>query len=62
MTQYFDTLKEIAANDHTNTVLIPHTPNTLTDLFGQIRNAVITGAEMTKQAVPATLSPGDPKK
>ena len=26
MTQYFDTLKEIAANDHTNTVLIPHTP------------------------------------
>src|SRR6202051_4575579 len=26
MTQYFDTLKEIAANDHTNTVLIPHSP------------------------------------
>ena len=29
MTQYFDTLKDIAANDHSNTVLIPHTPNTL---------------------------------
>ena len=25
MTQYFDTLKEIAANDHSNTILIPHT-------------------------------------
>jgi regulator of protease activity HflC (stomatin/prohibitin superfamily) len=49
MTQYFDTLKDIAANDHTNTILIPHTPNTLTDLFGQIRNAVITGTELTKQ-------------
>ena len=49
MTQYFDTLKDIAANDHTNTILIPHTPNTLTDLFGQIRNAVITGTELTRQ-------------
>ena len=62
MTQYFDTLKEIAANDHSNTILIPHTPNTLTDLFSQIRNAVITGTEMTKQAVPSSLSPAEPHK
>src|SRR5277367_3017525 len=62
MTQYFDTLKEIAANDHSNTILIPHTPNTLTDLFGQIRNAVITGSEMTKQTVPATTSPDSSKR
>jgi len=48
MTQYFDTLKDIAANDHTNTVLIPHSPSTLTDLFTQIRNAVITGTELTR--------------
>jgi regulator of protease activity HflC (stomatin/prohibitin superfamily) len=54
MTQYFDTLKEVAANDHTNTILIPHTPNTLTDIFSQIRNAIVTGAELTKhsQATP----------
>src|SRR5580693_3645678 len=51
MTQYFDTLKEIAANDHSNTVLIPHTPNTLSDLFSQIRNAVIAGAELTRPPV-----------
>src|SRR5271169_4728770 len=62
MTQYFDTLKEIAANDHSNTILIPHTPNTLTDLFSQIRSAVITGTEMTKQAVPSSLSPAEPRK
>jgi regulator of protease activity HflC (stomatin/prohibitin superfamily) len=62
MTQYFDTLKDIAANDHSNTILIPHTPNTLTDLFGQIRNAVITGAELTRHDVPASLSPSDSKK
>src|SRR5579862_3725917 len=47
MTQYFDTLKDIAANDHSNTVLIPHTPNTLTDLFDQLRNAIVTGTELT---------------
>ena len=51
MTQYFDTLKDIAANDHSNTVLIPHTPNTLTDLFSQLRNAIVTGTELTKQPV-----------
>lgn len=50
MTQYFDTLKEIAANDHSNAILIPHTPNTLTDLFGQIRNAIIAGNELTHHA------------
>src|ERR1700675_2624535 len=46
MTQYFDTLKEVAANDHTNTILIPHTPNTLTDIFGQIRSAIVAGNEL----------------
>jgi regulator of protease activity HflC (stomatin/prohibitin superfamily) len=62
MTQYFDTLKDIAANDRSNTVLIPHTPNTLTDLFSQIRNAVITGTEMTRHDAPASLSPTDSRK
>src|SRR5580658_263893 len=57
MTQYFDTLKDIAANDHSNTILIPHTPNTLTDLFSQIRNAVITGTELTSHA---SISPAAP--
>jgi len=47
MTQYFDTLKEIAANDHSNTILVPHTPNTLSDIMGQIRNAIVAGAELT---------------
>ena len=49
MTQYFDTLKDIAANDHTNTVLVPHTPNAISDLFSQIRNAIVTGTELTKK-------------
>jgi regulator of protease activity HflC (stomatin/prohibitin superfamily) len=47
MTQYFDTLKEIAANDHSNTILVPHTPNTLSDIMSQIRNAIVAGTELT---------------
>src|SRR6202142_2023318 len=57
MTQYFDTLKEIAANDHTNAILIPHTPNTLTDLFSQIRNAVITGSEVASHTPISPIPP-----
>jgi regulator of protease activity HflC (stomatin/prohibitin superfamily) len=50
MTQYFDTLKDIAANDHSNTILIPHTPNTLSDLFSQLRNAIVAGNEITNHS------------
>jgi regulator of protease activity HflC (stomatin/prohibitin superfamily) len=56
MTQYFDTLKEIAANDHTNTILVPHTPNTLSDIFSQIRNAIIAGTELTNHPHPSPSS------
>jgi regulator of protease activity HflC (stomatin/prohibitin superfamily) len=62
MTQYFDTLKDIAANDHSNTILIPHTPNTLTDLFNQIRNAIITGTELASHAsISPAATPGTQK-
>jgi regulator of protease activity HflC (stomatin/prohibitin superfamily) len=61
MTQYFDTLKEIAANDHSNTILIPHTPDTITDLFGQIRSAIVTGAEMARHAESRAPQAGEPR-
>jgi regulator of protease activity HflC (stomatin/prohibitin superfamily) len=56
MTQYFDTLKEIAANDHTNTILVPHTPNTLADIFSQIRTAIITSTELTNHPPSSSLA------
>jgi regulator of protease activity HflC (stomatin/prohibitin superfamily) len=56
MTQYFDTLKEIAANDHSNTILVPHTPNTLSDIMGQIRNAIVAGTELTNHAASPSLN------
>lgn len=49
MTQYLDTLKEIGASARSNTILIPHTPGALSDLYSQIRNAVMIGNEAAKQ-------------
>ncbi len=49
MTQYFDTLKEIGATSHSNTVLIPHSPGHLSDLATQLRNALITANEVDRQ-------------
>lgn len=42
MTQYFDTLKEIGASSVSNTILIPHSPGSLSDLTSQMRTAMIT--------------------
>lgn len=46
MTQYFDTLKEIGASSATNTILIPHSPAHMTDLAGQLRDAMITAEQV----------------
>ena len=43
LTQYFDMMKEVAGTNRSSTIMMPHTPNALTDLFGQFRNAIITG-------------------
>jgi len=41
MTQYFDTLKEIGASSHSNTILIPHSPGHLQDLASQMRDSML---------------------
>lgn len=43
MTQYFDMMKEVAATNRSSTIMIPHTPNALGDLFAQFRQAVMLG-------------------
>ncbi|MCP3679363.1 MAG: SPFH domain-containing protein [Gammaproteobacteria bacterium] len=47
LTQYFDTLKGIGSNSHSNTILIPHSPGGLSDLSAQMRNAIITANQVT---------------
>jgi regulator of protease activity HflC (stomatin/prohibitin superfamily) len=47
-TQYFDTLKEVGANDKSHTILIPHTPTAVSDLTEQMRNAMLTASLLEK--------------
>jgi regulator of protease activity HflC (stomatin/prohibitin superfamily) len=50
LTQYFDMMKEVAGSNRSNTVMMPHTPNALADLFAQFRNAIISGNTATGAA------------
>jgi regulator of protease activity HflC (stomatin/prohibitin superfamily) len=43
LTQYFDMMKEVAGTNRSSTIMMPHTPNALSDLFAQFRNAIISG-------------------
>lgn len=42
MTQYFDTLKEIGANNKSSTILLPHSPSGMKDVADQIRQGMLT--------------------
>ena len=48
MTQYFDTLTAIGANDNNNTVLVPHTPGGMKDFQQQIIEGTFVGKELSK--------------
>src|SRR5499427_8266473 len=43
VTQYLDTIKEIGANDKSNTLFMSHSPTAMGDLFRQMQDAVIIG-------------------
>ena len=48
MTQYFDTLTAIGANDNNNTVMVPHTPGGMKDFQQQIIEGTFVGKELAK--------------
>ncbi len=50
MTQYFDMLKELGASSQNNTILVPHSPSTVTDLGEQIRSSMMVANEVTRMS------------
>ncbi len=52
MTQYFDMRKEVAGSNRSNTVMMPHTPNSLSDLFAQFRNAIVVANTISSGVAP----------
>src|SRR5215469_476596 len=55
LTQHYDTLKAIGASDHSNTILVPHTPDAVGALMAQLRNTFAVSSVMAQSA---TLPPG----
>lgn len=45
MTQYFDTLQDVARNGRSNVLLLPSNPGALGDLANEIRTTLLTGYE-----------------
>jgi regulator of protease activity HflC (stomatin/prohibitin superfamily) len=43
VTQYLDTMKEIGANDKSNTLFVSHSPAAIGDLFRQMQEAILIG-------------------
>ena len=52
MTQYFDTLTAIWANENNNTVMVPHTPGGMKDFQNQIIQGTFIGEELAKKKSP----------
>jgi regulator of protease activity HflC (stomatin/prohibitin superfamily) len=50
VTQYLDTMKEIGANDRSNTILMSHSPAAVGDLFRQMQDAVMIGQKAAAAA------------
>ena len=50
MTQYFDTLTAIGANENNNTVMVPHTPGGMKDFQQQIIDGTFVGKELTRNS------------
>ncbi len=50
LTQYFDTLKEIGANNKSTTILLPHSPGGLRDIASQIQEGILT-SNLTTESV-----------
>lgn len=50
LTQHYDTLKAIGASDHSNTILVPHTPDAVGALMAQLRNTFAVSSVMGQSA------------
>ncbi|CAI7771986.1 unnamed protein product, partial [Closterium sp. NIES-54] len=41
LTQYFDTMRDIGANNRSSTIFVPHGPGAAADIAAQIRNGML---------------------
>ena len=58
LTQYFDMLKEVGGRS--NTIMLPHSPGGLSDIAGQIRNAMVAAREVPEVPTDHNGGPATP--
>merc|ERR1712129_203555 len=51
ITQYFETLRDIAANSKAQTVFLPHSAGAVSDVASQIRNGIMQGQAPLQQGM-----------
>ena len=56
MTQYFDTIKDLGASSHNNTIMIPHSPSAVGDILQQISNSVIIANQVSNANANPTVT------
>ncbi|MDN5724268.1 MAG: SPFH domain-containing protein [Corynebacterium sp.] len=64
MTQYFDTLGDVARNGRSNVLFLPSNPGSLGDLFQEVRNSLLSAQEADRAAnsVDTGFGPGSPQE
>ena len=48
ITNYFDTLKEVAAKSHTNTLFMNHSPSSVDDVYQRLTSSLVAGAGVAR--------------
>lgn len=63
MTQYFDTISEVAKNSQTQTLMLPSNPGGMENFLEEIRNSIVIGNQITpnKPAPAAIRKPRNPQ-
>ena len=62
MTQYFDTMQDVARNGRSNVLFLPSNPGTLGDLSSEIRNSLLTAQAAEKADASAGVPQGAPQR
>jgi regulator of protease activity HflC (stomatin/prohibitin superfamily) len=58
ITNYFDTLKEVAAKSHTNTLFMNHSPSSVDDVYQRLTSSLVAGAEVSRDQKNVNVVPG----
>lgn len=50
LTQYFDTIKELGLSSNASTILMPHSPSSVGDFMGQLRDTLIVSQQVNTKS------------